>query len=432
MEITAFLILLGMLFVLLFSGVWVGITLMIVGIVGISIFTFGMPAGSILSSILWTQTNSSSMVCMALFILMGEFLVRSDVASGLFKGLAPLVHKLPGGLLHVNTLASAFFAAVSGSVAATTVTVGKITLPELRQRGYDDEITIGSLACCGTLGILIPPSMPMLIYGFISGTSVGKLFIAGVLPGLILAVLFSGYVVARCLVKPSIAPNRGETYTAKERLAGVPQLLPVVLLILLVLGSIYTGYATPTEAASIGVIGSFLFALLNRKVNWEMIKESLLSTVSTTAMIMLIVMAAAYFSVAIGYIGIPRYLAALVTSSNISPYVVMLLVSIFYLILGCLVDGTSMVVMSVPLVLPMVQAAGFDPLWFGIYLIIMVQIAQVTPPVGFNLFVINGMTGMNMWRIAKSALPFFLLMVAYVIFIIAFPDSVLWLPNRMM
>jgi len=230
------------------------------------------------------------------------------------QGLAPLVHKLPGGLLHVNTLASAFFAAVSGSVAATTVTVGKITLPELRQRGYDDEITIGSLACCGTLGILIPPSMPMLIYGFISGTSVGKLFIAGVLPGLILAILFSGYVIVRCLVKPSLAPNRGETYTAKERLAGVPQLLPVVLLILLVLGSIYTGYATPTEAASIGVIGSFLFAMINRKVNWQMLKESLLSTVNTTAMIMLIVMAAAYFSVAIGYIGIPRYLAALVSA----------------------------------------------------------------------------------------------------------------------
>lgn len=432
MEITAFLILLAMLFILLFSGVWVGITLMIVGIIGISFFAFGMPAGSILSSILWTQTNSASMVCMALFILMGEFLVRSDVASGLFKGLAPLVHKLPGGLLHVNTLASAFFAAVSGSVAATTVTVGKITLPELRQRGYDDEITIGSLACCGTLGILIPPSMPMLIYGFISGTSVGKLFIAGVLPGLILAVLFSGYVVIRCLLKPSLAPNHNETYTAKERLAGVPQLLPVVLLILLVLGSIYTGYATPTEAASIGVIGAFIFALINKKVNWQMIKESLLNTVNTTAMIMLIVMAAAYFSVAIGYIGIPRYLAALVTNSHISPYLVMLFVSIFYLILGCLVDGTSMVVMSVPLVLPMVQAAGFDSLWFGIYLIIMVQIAQVTPPVGFNLFVINGMTGMNMWKIAKSALPFFLLMVAYVLFIIIFPDSVLWMPNTMM
>lgn len=432
MELTAFVILLGLLFILLFSGVWVGLTLLVVGVVGLSIFTFGMPAGSILSSILWTQTNSSAMVCMALFILMGEFLVRSEVASGLFKGLAPWVHRLPGGLLHVNTLASAFFAAVSGSVAATTVTVGKITLPELSARRYDEKLSLGTLACCGTLGILIPPSMPMLIYGFISGVSVGRLFIAGVIPGVILAIAFSGYVIVRCIVNPSLAPNRGEHYTMKERLVGLPQLVPVVILILMVLGSIYTGLATPTEAASIGVVGAFAFAAFNKKVSLKMIKESLLSTVSTTAMIMLIVMAASYFSVAFGYIGIPRSLAAIVTNSNISPYTVMAFVTIFYLILGCLVDGTSMIVMSVPLILPMVEAAGFDPLWFGIYLIVMTQVANVTPPVGFNLFVLNGMTGKSLGYITKAVIPLLLIMMAYVVFIIAFPQTIFWLPNLMM
>ena len=432
MELTAFIILLLMLFLFLFSGTWVGISLLLIGIFGVTLFVPGLPTGSIMSSILWTQVNSSSMVCMALFILMGEFLVRSDVASGLFKGLAPWVQKLPGGLLHVNTLASAFFAAVSGSVAATTVTVGKITLPELRERGYHDDLSIGSLACCGTLGILIPPSMPMLIYGFISGTSVGKLFIAGMIPGLVLAILFSGYVCIRCLITPSMVPNRTESYTMKDRLTGLPQILPVVILILLVLGSIYTGWATPTEAASIGVVGSFLFAAINKKVNKKMIKESLLNTVETIGMIMLIVMAAAFFSTAIGYVGIPRYLAELVVSHKVSPYLLMLLVSLFYIVLGCLVDGTSMIVMSVPLILPMVSAAGFDPVWFGIYLIVMVQIAQVTPPVGFNLFVINGMTGDGMMKIARSALPFFILMLLYVIFITIFPETVLWFPNTMM
>ncbi len=424
--------LLFILFALLFSGLWIGIALFVVGYIGLVCYT-SISAGSVLSTVLWNQASSPTMLALPLFIFMGEILVKSKIADSLFLGLAPWVNRLPGGLLHVNTAACAFFAAVSGSVAATTATVGGITIPEFRKRGYSDSLSIGTLACAGTLGILIPPSMPMLVYGFISTVSIGKLFIAGVLPGLALALLFSGYVVVRCLINPSLAPSQGESFTWHDRMAGLPQLLPVVLLILTVLGSIYAGWATPTEAAGVGCFGAIVFAVWNKTMSGKVFKEALLGTVTTSCMIMLIVIGASFFSVSVGYIGIPRSLARFIVEAEMSPYVLMILVTVFYLILGCLVDGFSIIVMTVPLVLPLIKTAGFDPLWFGIYLVLMVQVAQITPPVGFNLFVINGLDQrVSLGFIAKASMPMFFIMLAFTLIITVFPNLILWLPETLM
>ena len=432
MAIEAFFTLLFLLFALLFSGLWIGITLLVVGYVGLISFT-SISAGSVLSNVLWNQAANSTMLALPLFIFMGEVLVKSKIADSLFLGLAPWVNRLPGGLLHVNTAACAFFAAVSGSVAATTATVGGITIPEFRKRGYSDSLSIGTLACAGTLGILIPPSMPMLVYGFISSVSIGKLFIAGIMPGLALAVLFSGYVIVRCLINPSLAPSQGDNFTWSDRMAGLPQLLPVILLILTVLGSIYAGFATPTEAAAVGSFGAIVFAFWNKTLSAKVFTDALMGTVLTSCMIMLIVVGASFFSVAIGYIGIPRALARFMVESEMSPYTLMVIVTLFYIVLGCLVDGFSIIVMSVPLVLPLIRAAGFDPLWFGIYLVLMVQVAQITPPVGFNLFVINGLDQRySLGFIARASCPMFLIMLLFTLLITVFPELILWLPGKIM
>ena len=431
MAIKAFFILLAVMFGLLFSGCWIGVTLFIVGFVGLSCFTT-IPPVSVLGTVLWNQSSSSAMLALPLFIFMGEILVQSKISNKLFSGLSPWVNKLPGRLLHVNTVASAFFAAVSGSVSATTATVGKITIPEFKRRGYSDELSIGTLACSGTIGIMIPPSMTMLVYGIIGNVSVGKLFIGGIVPGILMAILFSLYIIIRCIINPNLAPSSGENFTWKDRLKGLPDLLPVILLILLVLGSIYTGWATPTEAAAIGCFGAMAFAVYTKTLTFKVIKDALMGTVVTTGMIMFIVCASAYFSVTIGYIGIPRALANFVVESGMSKYMLILLVAIFYLILGCLVDGFSMVVMSVPIILPLITAVGFDPLWFGIFLVIMVQVAQITPPVGFNLFLITGISDFSIMQIAKAAMPLFFVMVLFTIFVVLCPQVVLWLPNLMM
>ena len=427
MAINAFFILLLLLFFFLFCSTWIGMTLFLIGYIGLNFFSRIPPLAAI-GNVLWNQSSSQSMMALPLFIFMGEILVRSRIAESLFNGLAPWVNKLPGGLLHVNILASTFFAAVSGSVSATTATVGNITIPEFKKRKYSDELSIGSLACSGTLGIMIPPSMPMLMYGIISGVSIGQLFVAGLFPGLIMAALFSGYIIIRCRYNPSLAPTTGEHFTWRDRMAGIPMLLPVVLLIALVLGSIYAGWTTPTEAAAVGSFGAILFAMYTRTMNWHVLKTALLGTVNTTCMIMLIVFGASYFSVVIGYLGIPRALARAIAAADIGPYTLLIIVSLFYVVLGCLVDGFSMIVMSVPIILPLMKAAGFDPLWFGIYLVVMVQIAQITPPVGFNLFLLNGLTGLEVFWIAKAALPFFLLMISFTILMTIFPSIVTYLP----
>ncbi|KJS88140.1 MAG: C4-dicarboxylate ABC transporter permease [Peptococcaceae bacterium BICA1-8] len=421
---------LGLLALFLGTTIWVGLSLFLVGMAAFSLFT-GSPPFLILNNILWNSTSSSTMMALPLFIFMGEILFRSKISENLFKGLSPWLNNLPGSLIHVNIVACTLFAAVSGSSAATTATVGKITLPELMKRDFDKALCLGSLAGAGTLGFLIPPSMMMLVYGIVAEVSIGKLFIAGVLPGLILASAFSGYTILRCIKNPSLAPVREVEYTWTDRLETIPQLLPVIGLIVLVLGSIYTGWATPSEAAAVGVVGALIFAGLSRSLNFNVFRESVLGSVKTSCMIMLIVCGASFLSVAVGYLGIPAKLTQFIGTLGLSKYELIFILSIMYLVLGCLLDGFSMIVMSLPLALPLILAAGFDPLWFGIYLIIMIEVAQITPPIGFNLFVINGLVNESIFKIALYALPSFIILLLVVVVITVYPEIVLKLPNMM-
>lgn len=421
---------LGLLILFMGGSVWIGISLFIVGIGGFFFFS-DVSFGSILANIAWNNTSSSTMMALPFFIWMGEILFRSKISENLFKGLSPWMDAIPGRLIHVNILACTFFAAVSGSSAATTATVGKITVPELKQRGYDYALSIGSLAGAGTLGFMIPPSMVMLVYGIIGDVSIGKLFIAGFLPGFMIAFLFSAYICIRCLTNPALAPRGGERHTWQDRLEAVPAIAPVIILIFSVLGSIYLGWATPTEAGAIGVIGALFFAAMTRSLTWGVFKTSMINSVKTSCMIMLIVMGAAYLSNVFGFLGITRALTGYVTEMALSPYTLIIILTVLYLILGCLIDGFSMIVMTAPLVLPLIEAAKFDTVWFGIYLVLMIELAQVTPPVGFNLFVISGLNNDSIFRVARAAFPFFLLMLAATALITVFPQIALFLPSRM-
>jgi tripartite ATP-independent transporter DctM subunit len=423
-------VILGLLLLFLGGSVWIGIALFLVGIGGFFVFT-DVSFGAILANVVWNNTSGSAMMALPFFIWMGEILFRSRISENLFRGLSPWMDSIPGRLVHVNILACTFFAAVSGSSAATTATVGKITVPELQKRGYDHKLSIGSLAGAGTLGFMIPPSMMMLVYGIIGDVSIGKLFIAGFIPGFMIAFLFSAYILIRCLITPSLAPRGEDRYSWKDRFLSLPAIAPVVILVLFVLGSIYMGWSTPTEAGAIGVLGAFFFAALTRSLTWEVFKVSLLGAVKTSCMIMLIVMGASYLSNVIGYLGITRALTDYVTTLGLSPYALIIILSILYLILGCLVDGFSMIVMTAPVVIPLIQAAKFDPIWFGIYLVLMIELSQVTPPVGFNLFVISGLNNDNLATIAKAAFPFFLLLLLATLLITVFPEIVLYLPGKM-
>jgi len=420
----------GLLILFMGGSIWIGIALFLVGIGGFFFFS-DVSFGSILANIAWNNTNGSSMMALPFFIWMGEILFRSKISANLFTGLSPWMDKIPGRLAHVNILACTFFAAVSGSSAATTATVGKITVPELTKRKYDYDLAIGSLAGAGTLGFMIPPSMVMLVYGIIGDVSIGKLFIAGFIPGFMIAGLFSGYIFIRCLINPELAPKGDDVYTWRDRLEAIPAIAPVIFLILAVLGSIYMGWATPTEAGAVGVVGAFFFAALTKSLTWEVFQISLINSVKTSCMIMLIVMGAAYLSNVFGFLGITRTLTQYVIEMGLSPYTLIVILTVLYLILGCLIDGFSMIVMTAPLVLPLIEAAKFDTVWFGIYLVVMIELAQITPPVGFNLFVISGLNNDSLFRIAKAALPFFWLMLLATVLLTVFPQIALFLPGMM-
>lgn len=424
------LIVMGVLFVALGSGIWVGISLFIVGFVGMTLFS-SLPAGNNMASSVWATVEKWEYVALPLFILMGEILFRSGISERLFKSLVPWLHRLPSGLLLMNIVACTLFAAVSGSSAATTATVGRITLAEFDKLGYDRKMAMGSLAGAGTLGFLIPPSLIMIVYAILAEVSIGKMFIAGILPGLLLASVYIVYIIFMGIKNPEIAPRTEATYTWAQRLTALKDLLPTLLLILMVLGSIYAGVATPTEAAALGVFGALVFALINRSLTWQTFFQALVGAVKTNAMIMLIVIGAGFLSRVMGFLGIPAAITTFIVGLDLSPYVLMILLGVFYVILGCLLDGFSIVVMSLPIALPMVTAAGFDPIWFGIYLILMVEISQITPPVGFNLFVIQGLTGEPIMKIARYALPFFFLMLLTTVILTLFPQIALYLPQLM-
>jgi C4-dicarboxylate transporter DctM subunit len=424
------LVVFGILFLALACGIWVGFSLFIVGFLGMVLFS-PLPPGPNMGSSLWATVEKWEYVALPLFILMGEILYRSGISEKLFKSLVPWLYRLPGGLLLMNIVSCTLFAAVSGSSAATTATVGRITLAEFDKLGYDKRLAMGSLAGAGTLGFLIPPSLIMIVYAILAEVSIGKMFMAGVLPGLLLAGIYSAYIIYRGIRNPEIAPQSQESYSWKERMVGLKDLAPTLLLILMVLGSIYGGVATPTEAAAIGVFGATVFASLNRQMNAKIMFDCLVGAVKTNAMIMLIVVGAGFLSRVMGFLGIPAAITTTITGMGLSPYLLMILLGAFYILLGCLLDGFSIVVMTLPIALPMVVAAGFDPIWFGIYLILMVEVSQITPPVGFNLFVIQGLTDEPIMKIAGYALPFFFLMLLTTAILTIFPEIALYLPQLM-
>jgi tripartite ATP-independent transporter DctM subunit len=418
------------LFLILGSGVWIGLALSGVAWIGMQLFS-SRPAGDAMAVTIWGSASSWTLTALPLFVWMGEILFRTRLSQDMFRGLAPWMQALPGRLLHVNVVGCTIFAAVSGSSAATCATIGKMSLPELSRRGYPDGIAIGSLAGAGTLGLLIPPSIIMIVYGVAAEVSIAQLFIAGVIPGILLATLFSGYLMVWALRNPQLVPAPDRRTTLREKLHESRHLIPVVLLIAGVLGSIYTGIATATEAAAIGVVGSLVISAAQGSLTWQTFKDSLLGGTRLYCMIALILAGAAFLTLSMGYIGLPRHLAEWIATLGLSQFELLLALMLFYILLGCFLDGISMVVLTMGVIMPTVLKAGIDPIWFGIFIVIVVEMAQITPPVGFNLFVLQGMTKRDIGWIAKVTLPFFFLMIAAVGLIYVFPEIVTFLPQQM-
>ncbi len=423
-------IFLFVLFLLLGTGVWVGFALMGVAVVGIELFT-SRPAGDAMLTAIWASSTSWSLTALPLFIWMGEILFRTKLSQDLFKGLSPWMSGLPGGLIHTNIVGCTIFAAVSGSSAATLTTVGKMSIPELEKRNYPRPLIIGTLAGAATLGLMIPPSLTLIVYGVTINESISKLFLAGIIPGLILASLFMLYVVVYSLIKGrgDIIVDSAKTF--KEKLVASRFLIPILLLVLFVIGSMYTGIATATEAASFGVIGAFLLALGQGSMTLSTFKLSILGAVSTSAMIALILMGASFLSLSMGFTGLPRALAEWIATMDLSRFELLMALMVFYIVIGCFLDGISAVVLTIAIVEPMIRQAGIDIIWFGIFIVVVVEMAQITPPIGFNLFVLQGMTGYQIGYIARCAIPMFLIMMLMIFVLIAIPEIATWLPEQM-
>jgi len=423
--------LLGLVLILVLAGgFWVALSLFAVGIFAIATFS-SAPAGSILATTSWGQSWSWSLTALPLFIWMGEILFRTRLAEDMFRGLAPWMTRIPGRLMHVNVIGCGIFAAVSGSSAATTATIGRITIPELAKRGYDDRMSLGTLAGSATLGLLIPPSIILIVYGVAADVSISRLFIAGVIPGLVLVALFMGTIIIWSLLNPSKVPPADIRMSFGEKLRATGHLIPIVLLIVGVIGSIYVGIATATEAAAVGVAGALLLSAVTGSLNWESFKSSLMGATSTSCMIAFILAGAAFLSVAMGFTGIPRGLAQWIAERQLSPMLLLLALTVFFALLGCFLDGISIVVLTVAVIMPMVEQAGIDLIWFGIYIVVVVEMSQITPPIGLNLFVIQALTGRDLLYLARAALPFFVVMVVMVALLIMIPEMATYLPQQM-
>ncbi|OUW11256.1 MAG: C4-dicarboxylate ABC transporter permease [Candidatus Pelagibacter sp. TMED166] len=412
------------------SGVWVALSMVGVSTIGMILFT-SRPVGDAMATTIWGTSSSWTLTALPLFVWMGEILFRTKLSQNLFEGLSPWMQRLPGGLIHVNVVGCALFAAISGSSAATVATVGKMSIPELRKRNYPEKILLGSLAGSGTLGLLIPPSIILIIYGVTVQESIAKLFMAGILPGVMIAIIFMGYVMVWSIINKKKMPEISENFSLFEKIKKSGQLIPVIALILAVIGSIYSGIATATEAASLGVLGALLLSFLQKSLSWDTFKNSLLGATKTSCMIAFILAGSSFLSLAMGFTGLPRNLAIWIEGMQLSPYVLIFVLMIFYIILGMFLDGISAVVLTMAIIEPMIRQTGFDMIWFGIFLVVVVEMAQITPPVGFNLFVLQGMANKDMGYIARSAFPLFLLMVLATVIIIIFPEIALWLPEKM-
>jgi C4-dicarboxylate transporter DctM subunit len=429
--LTLSVLLMLLLFALLGAGVWIALALGICGFAAIIVST-ATPAGQVLASAVWAGSNSWDLTALPMFIWMGEILYRTKLSDDMFEGLAPWVQRLPGRLLHVNVVGCAIFAAVSGSSAATCATIGRIALPELLKRGYDEKMAVGTLAGSGTLGLLIPPSIIMIVYATATDQSIARLFIAGVVPGVVLAGLFMGFIMAWALLNRERMPPPEPPVPLRARLYASRRLIPVILLIIGVIGSIYGGLASATEAAVVGVFLSIALSWWSGTLTLAGLRDSLLGATRTSCMIAFILAGAAYLTAAMGFTGIPTALAEWITGFNLSSWALLAVLTAFYIVLGCFLDGISMVVLTTSIIIPLVTKAGFDLIWFGIYVVLVVEMAQITPPVGFNLYVLQGMTGRNIFTIGAYALPLFFLMCAAVILVATVPGLALWLPSTML
>ncbi|MBV1926949.1 MAG: TRAP transporter large permease subunit [Rhodobacteraceae bacterium] len=428
-EAYATIVFLFVLFTLLGSSIWVGLALMGVAWVGMEMFTT-RPAGDAMITTIWTGASSWTLTALPLFIWMGEILYRTRLSQDMFRGLAPWMAKLPGGLLHTNIAGCTIFAAVSGSSAATLTTVGKMSIPELRKRGYPENMIVGTLAGAATLGLMIPPSLTLIVYGVSINESIIKLFMAGIFPGLVLAALFTSYIVAWHYIRPDQRPPPEPHMPLGEMISESRFLIPVLLLVFAVIGSMYFGWATATEAAAVGVLGSLTLAMLQGSLTFKAFLESLMGATRTSAMIALILMGAAFLSLSMGFTGLPRALAAWIDQKQLSPITLIAALTLFYIVLGMFLDGISSVVLTMAIVEPMIRQAGIDVIWFGIFVVVVVEMAQVTPPIGFNLFVLQGMTRHEIGYISKTAIPMVGLMLLMIVILVAFPSLATWLPEN--
>lgn len=428
-EVYTTLIFLFVLFALLGGSVWIGLALMGVAWIGVELFT-SRPAGDAMITVIWSHSSSWTLTALPLFIWMGEILFRTRLSQDMFRGLAPWMRFLPGGLLHTNIAGCTIFAAVSGSSAATLNMVGKMSIPELRARGYPEFMIIGTLAGAATLGLMIPPSLTLIVYGVTINESITKLFMAGVFPGLVLAGLFMLYIVAWHWFGKGEKPEREPAMPFGKMLAESRFLLPLFGLVFVVIGSMYTGYATATEAAAVGVIGALMLSAAQGSLTWSTFADSLMGATRTSAMIAFILMGAAFLSLSMGFTGLPRALAGMIDSYNLSPVGLIVVLTVFYLILGMFMDGLSSVVLTMAIVEPMIRSAGIDVIWFGIFLVVVIETAQVTPPIGFNLFVLQGMTKHEISYISKTAIPMVGLMLLMVVILVVWPELATWLPDN--
>ncbi len=415
------------------SGIWIFAGLTMVGVSALYIILDFNPMriGTIASKIITSSAISWELASIPIFIWMGDIIFRTDISERLFRGLAPIVSRVPGGLLHTNVIGCTLFAAISGSSNATTATVGKITIPELIKRGYDMNLASGSLAGAGTFGLLIPPSIAMIIYGVISETSIIKLFAAGLVPGVMMALLYSGYIAAVALIRPEVAPENEERANFRMMCFGLVELFPILLLMIIVLGSIYSGLATPSEAAAVGVACAIAITLATRQFSIVMITESLMSTIRLSAMICILIACASFLSSVIAFVQLPTKITVFIEMLNLSPLSLLGILALLYIVLGMFIDGTSMTVMTVPIAVPLIVAAGYDPVWFGVFLIIMIELSALTPPVGLNLYILQGLTSEDLGRTIRSVIPFFVLLCVGTVLLVAFPEIALWLPGKL-
>jgi C4-dicarboxylate transporter, DctM subunit len=415
--------------IMMLTGLWIAVSLGLVGAANLLLLT-SYPISRIIPKDAFNSLNSFTLTAMPSFILMGEIMIRSGLTKYLFDGITPWVERIPGRLIHSNILSCTVFAAISGSSTVTTAVIGGASVPELFKRKYDEGLTLGSICGAGTLGLMIPPSAPMIIYGAATGESIGQLFMAGLLPGLMIAGLFMTYVVLRCLANPTLAPQT-KSYTWSERLTGLGQVLPSLGIIFLVLGGIYFGFTTPTEAGIVGIFAALIASYLKRALSWQLVKESIWATMKTNCMIMFIVVGASILSTSMIYLNIPVKIVNLIVSVGLSKWLVFAILILLYLGMGCLFDGISMLLLTLPIVYPLITNLGFNGIWFGIILVVMVEAAQITPPVGINLYVLQSISGRSIDKIFKPSFAFFLLLVLAVVILSLLPEMALWLPKKL-